>query len=634
MNRARSVKVQTSRWFDSSSLFLNRVAPSLVHDYANNRYYNTASGETSFPFSATRTTNATQFDAQGNIVWAPANLLTRSDPSTAVVGSPGSAPTGWGIVLGSTNGVTRSIVGQGVFNGIPFIDLQVSGTFTATENITVTPAPGVTTITATAGESWTGSIFWQIISGVLDNTATPLLGGVRLRWGNPGLINQVGSRNVALYEWTRDFNSAIAPATTTVVGTDWVWSFSAGQDVNFTVRIGAMQLERTGPDSPKPYNVTTGSAFYGPRLDYNPLTGEPLGLLIEEARTNDVATGFRLVPANVSTGNTTTAISPNTYLGGWPAVRVTGDGLSASHFAFIGSGAPSASTARSVAAIIRPVTGTLFQLTISANWSLDNANSYVNFDCTGNGSITFQGTAITNAFIRPLKDGCYHIGLTCTANAAPIAGALVIVGLINSGSDARLPGFASSNSFDFIYAGNCLGSGWNSIIPTVGSSATKGADNMSVSTGSWLDATKGTMYVDFTRGWSNTAGSGTGLVFASLGSDANNYMAPLSGFGTHSSHRFDVVNASVATVQITTVGSGVTVFTRRKHAAQYQLNNFRAVENGGTVGADTVSAVPTINTLAIGRLVTATGYAQSWIREFRYYQNVDATDAQLQSLTT
>lgn len=193
---------------------------------------------------------------------ARTNSLTRSDPSTAIAGSPGNVPTGWGLVLGASNGVTRSIVGVGSTAGLPWMDVELAGTFTAAENITFTPAPGTSTIAASAGQVWTASIWWGVQSGTLPNTVTPGLGGCRVRYGNPGLLAQTGSQtapNAGFAPAVRTITTATAPAGTTVVIGDFVWTFAAGQAINCVIRMGPAQLELGG--SASSYIPNTGTAL-------------------------------------------------------------------------------------------------------------------------------------------------------------------------------------------------------------------------------------------------------------------------------------------------------------------------------------------------------------------------------------
>lgn len=72
-------------WYADQTRALNNVLPSLIHQYDKNRYYNSSDGETRFPFTATRAGNATQYDNQGRIVWAPANNIFDSRGGSAVV---------------------------------------------------------------------------------------------------------------------------------------------------------------------------------------------------------------------------------------------------------------------------------------------------------------------------------------------------------------------------------------------------------------------------------------------------------------------------------------------------------------------------------------------------------------------
>ena len=72
-------RTSSTPWYADPAYALNSVLPSFIHDYAIQRYYNSVDGETAFPLTSVRTSNAMQFDSQGQLVWAPANLLLRSE---------------------------------------------------------------------------------------------------------------------------------------------------------------------------------------------------------------------------------------------------------------------------------------------------------------------------------------------------------------------------------------------------------------------------------------------------------------------------------------------------------------------------------------------------------------------------
>jgi hypothetical protein len=160
------------------------------------------------------------------------NVLTNSLPSATAAAS------------GLSNGVTRTISSTGTINGITYRDFTMVGTFTAAENVNFiySPAPNVGTA-ATPGETWTSSQWWSVVSGTLPPSATPTIGGIRVRYGNAGLLQQTTPVGVQT-SFTRSSHSAIAPAGTTIVGLDWIWSFAAGQNINVTIRMGPAQLER------------------------------------------------------------------------------------------------------------------------------------------------------------------------------------------------------------------------------------------------------------------------------------------------------------------------------------------------------------------------------------------------------
>lgn len=80
----------------------------------------------------------------------------------AVVGSPGTVPTGW--VVGGVGGYSHQVVAIGTEDGIPCIDLRVYAP-AAAGNVNNYAFRFIPSIVLTSGETWTGSIFHRLIAG-------------------------------------------------------------------------------------------------------------------------------------------------------------------------------------------------------------------------------------------------------------------------------------------------------------------------------------------------------------------------------------------------------------------------------------------------------------------------------------
>jgi hypothetical protein len=601
------------------------VLPSRIDDFANNRYYNSVTGVTTIPFSGVRATNGLHFDAQGRLVWGPANVITRSGTATGVAGSPGSAPTGWALSLGLINGVTRSIVEK----TDRYMDIRVVGTFTAAENLTIAPAPGVTAIVASAGQSWTGSFWWQVLSGTLPAPSTPGLNGCRIRFGSPGLLAQNGDSDTPRTTYARISNTRVAPASTTVVGCDFTWTFNAGAVVDLIIRIGDFQLEQTGPDSPKAYIETTGTAFFGARLDFAPNAGPARGILLEPARTNDVANGTAITSVAAATNTT-----GGTYLGNWVFSRFTGNGASAVHSASSSVLTPGASQVRRVSVVARAVSGTRVQVAPSTAHA--PADAYVNVNLS-TGAVLATGAGASNVTVEGLINSCWRIGFDYTTIGTPASGAGVECFLITSDADLRAPTNTSADVIDLDFFENAAGTGDQSIIPTFSVAATRGADTLSA-----ITTNLGTTLANPFTAYASYASRGQNGSFPAI------YCV---GDGVASSDEHTLFEGTTVNQTLETKDGGVNVHTASALAAGaartvYKLattcgsgaNANRILRNGGTPVSKTPSAFPTFNRISYGNFSGrggGTGPASGmWLQEVRLYPTNSASDAQLQTLTT
>lgn len=163
----------------------------------------------------------------------------------AVVGSPGTFPTNWGGAVLSS-GLNRQIVGIGVENGLPFVDVRIFGTLAGAGDALVL-FDNASSIAAANGQAWTSQANVSLVAGAL-------VAGVfhrqeyRDSGGNFLLSTNVGSSFLldgTLREYRR--SRTIATANTAFIRSGLYVFFSAAGDYDFTIRIAAPNL-KSGPD--------------------------------------------------------------------------------------------------------------------------------------------------------------------------------------------------------------------------------------------------------------------------------------------------------------------------------------------------------------------------------------------------
>lgn len=625
MIRTRGAKVNTAKWYNSGSAIVNRTVPTLYHDFANQRYYDTALGETSFPYTSThRTSNAMQFDVNGNLVWAPANMCMRSNEMLSWALN-GTATTTGGQV--SYNGATTAfLVGRSTSASSAYIQ-------TASD---ISKPPGAMVVSGSIklkrGTSRYGAIRIQgafparadimvdLDSFNVSNTVLNTFTGLTTT------VTDIGNGYcILVFRVTTDTHNItrlmISPQNIPTGAIDGSSGTLAGDNILAT------EFQFNFGEYSRYYPAVGASGWYGPRFDYDPFTHEPLGLLIEQARTNDISRTF-LLDSTTGTFQDGTGSNGPTYLGGWSSARYTGNSVSAPHFYFGGPVTPGASTSRSVSAIVAYVDTQYLQLATSANWALDADNTYMNIDAIA-GTITASGSAITDTFIKKLANNVYHIGFTCVSSAAPTGGAGAIIAAINTSTAVRLPSFAHTGSFDVIYLFNGAGVGWNSITPTFGTAATRANDVATMPTGSWFNQEQSVIYMETVP--TSSAGTTKRAISINDGT-ANNAMSLIKSGSSLAQIRTAV--GGVSSYYPTTINSIIN-FQNTKFAALFNSPTKKMVLNGGAVASSSV-AFPTsgYTTLNTGSEPSSTGYWGGWIKQIRYYNTASPSDAQLQTLTT
>lgn len=119
---------------------------------------NTAGVWTSFGANVARITDKGLLVEEGRT-----NSIRNNSMQGAVAGTPGTMPTNW--TINGPAGLTFSVIGTGVDQGVDYVDLRITGTAGASGDVAIRP-DGYASASAVAavGQAWTGSIFIKLIS--------------------------------------------------------------------------------------------------------------------------------------------------------------------------------------------------------------------------------------------------------------------------------------------------------------------------------------------------------------------------------------------------------------------------------------------------------------------------------------
>jgi len=370
--------------------------------------------------------------------------------------------------------------------------------------------------------------------------------------------------------------------------------------------------------------VLETAAINAPRFDYAPTTQTPLGLLVEESRTNLLTYSEQF--NNAAWTKTRSSITANAVVS--PDGTVNADKLvedttaSNTHQIQRSVSYTSGTTyTRSMYAKAAERTGFRFQFPSSAFTS--GLNAY--FDLA-TGTVGSVSTGVT-ATITPVGNGWYRCTATATATATA-SGTEISCGLTITTNNPTYTGDGVSGIF--IWGAQLeAGAFATSYIPTVASQVTRAADRASM-TGtnfsSWYNAAEGTLYAEWDM-YAFNAGLNYRATFND-GTTSNSLRMRLAPSGT-TQVRHDVVNSSTAT----TLGSPSTVnLTLTKEAMAFATNDYAGVINGATVVTSSTLTLPTATQLSIGSRETGISQLNGRIRKLVYYPR-RLSNAELQGIT-
>ena len=181
----------------------------------------------------------------GAVNGCPALLVepaaTNSIRNNSIVGavSGGALPTNWSFGTGA--GVSGTVTAVGTENGIPYIDLRISGAATATSvQLNIETA---NQIAALNGQVWTISSYLKTIASPFPPLSSALLITERTSVGTSSAQYSLAislTSSLARYPYSVTLNGG---PTTAFAQPRLSFSFTIGQSYDFTIRIGYPQME-------------------------------------------------------------------------------------------------------------------------------------------------------------------------------------------------------------------------------------------------------------------------------------------------------------------------------------------------------------------------------------------------------
>jgi len=409
--------------------------------------------------------------------------------------------------------------------------------------------------------------------------------------------------------------------------------YMTGQDlITFSRPVGANQSPGTYIDE---NGIIQLSSADTPRFDHDPTTGESLGLLIEESRTNEFTNSN---PWSGGTG--VTWISGQTSpTGGTEAYKMQEDTSTGIHGVPIDIGGYSANYNRIFSVFAKAAGNRYLSFwgqsgaypgTNSPECIFDLQDGVVAQNTDGGAAGLF--TNGSQASIKDFGNGWYR----CSVHVNPFALANNTIYLLMGNSAANdSMSFTGNGSNGILLFGlqKEVGSFPTSYIPTTGTALTRSADDVSISGSnfsSWYNQSEGTVFAEskvqdftatnFPRIASLDRGDGSANFAAIVRSSAINKVEYSVFAGT---------GQAVGLQPPSTFTSGSSF----RAAGIYKVDDFIAAANGTLSPVDTTGSVPTsLTTLGIGMQGNGTLHYNGTIRRLTYFPD-RLEDSVLQAIT-
>ena len=567
--------------FEDASLYLNFAGEKDLID--------SVSGDNLITF--TRASTATYVGSDGLIKTTPVNLLTHSEEFDQ-----------W--TIGSSSTVT------------PNAATAPDGTLTADR--VSNPATGSTFVGNGAvfvGTTYTASVYAKAVTPGTNDTFTFNVGG--------GGVNS-SSEFTATAEWQR-FTFTATPVSVTGAGGNRLYINNEGDGFATDVYFWGAQLEEGSTASV--YAPTTSTISGAPRFDHDPATGESLGLLIEESRTN-LLTHSEEFDQWANTNSTVTADVIAAPDGSITASQINRANTSSSNYIRKDTSKDGSPITYTASIYFKKDDARYASIRLQGSYpSRVDAVFDLDTGTVSSGPTVFSNFSGPSATIVPATDGWYRCSLTATSDSHTSLATLVSTSAGNNPVD----GVSTDVNSVYVWGAQLEeGSFSTSYIPTSGSAITRAADVAEITGAdfsSFHNASEGTYFIDAGASAGTNSEQARGFV-VSNGTNNNRI-----GTNFKSPDSFNLFFAAANNVA-TTLADNIPGLPRPiKAAIAYKAGDYRGAYDGQLTLTSTVGSTPTVDQLSIGSQgYSSDGYFNGHIKLLAYFPT-RKTDETLEEIT-
>jgi hypothetical protein len=380
--------------------------------------------------------------------------------------------------------------------------------------------------------------------------------------------------------------------------------------------------------------VIQSAATNAARWDYDPITHAPLGVLIEEARTNKILSSANFATSGwSSTAATLTAGQAGAPDGAATFTRMAETAAASPHFTGVSVAGLTASTAHTFSLYARMQQTRYLQIALD---DLGATGAFATFDLqagTISGALAGFGTAVIGAAsMAAVGGGTYRCSIATTLGTATTGRILLLTS--NVAAPAFIPSYAGNAANGLLMFGAQLepGAMATSYIPTVSAAVTRAVDTLFISAANmspWFTSPGGSWFAEFIDLDADVVAGGAGVIFQRGGGGL-----PLPMYVDHPTTRLgqwdgsnsmgtvNVVILGAVSKGVTTIGAGVGTV---------------CLNGGAVASAALTTGYPGLVTGGVGFLIASSisvdNMSAGYIRGIKYWPRV-LSGAEQQQVTT